>query len=194
MKAVKMHRINGSRTACWTNMSGSALIHARQNGITLVEIMIGLTIVGILLAAGVKSFGKWTQNQQARVAAESILNGLQITRADAVRINDKVQFILGGQSSWTVTEVTSQSQVQARSASDGSRNAAVSATPLGATIATFNELGRIVANPDGSASITQLDVSNPMGDRPLRITLSTAGSARMCDPSPLLAANDPRKC
>jgi len=170
------------------------LIHTRQNGLTLIEIMIALVIVGILMAAGVKSFGMWTQNQQARVSAESILNGLQIARADAVRINDRVQFVLGSQSSWTVTEVTSQSQVQARSAAEGSRNAAITATPLGATTATFNELGRVVANPDGSASITQLDVSNPMGDRPLRITLSTAGSARMCDPSPLLAAGDPRKC
>lgn len=170
------------------------LIHARQLGLTLVEIMIAIVIVGILLAAGVQSFGKWTQNQQTRVAAESILNGLQIARADAVRINDKVQFVLGSQSSWTVTEVTSQSQVQARSASEGSRNAAITASPAGATTATFNELGRIVANPDGSASISQVDVSNPFGDRPLRITLSTAGSARMCDPSPLLAANDPRKC
>ncbi|MES1981939.1 MAG: GspH/FimT family pseudopilin [Pseudomonadota bacterium] len=170
------------------------LKRAGQRGLTLVELMIGIAIVGILLAAGVQTYGKWTQNQQVRVAADSIVNGMQVARSDAVRINNNVQFVLGTQSAWTVTEVISQSQVQARSQLEGTRNAVVSATPAGATTATFNEMGRVVANADGSAALTQIDVSNPFGDRPLRITLSTAGSTRMCDPSPLLQAGDPRKC
>ncbi|MBI5918846.1 MAG: GspH/FimT family pseudopilin [Nitrosomonadales bacterium] len=166
----------------------------RQSGFSLVELMIAITIVGLLLTAGVSVFGRWTQNQQIRVAAESILNGMQLARAEAVKRNGGVQFVLGTQSAWTVTENGGGTQLQARSEQEGSRNATVTVTPNGATTLTFNSLGRVTANTGGSASITQIDITNALGDRPLRITINLGGTLRMCDPSPSLPAGDPRAC
>jgi len=68
-------------------------------------------------------------------------------------------------------------------------------TPPGATYVTFNSLG-MVANPDGSAPITQIDIAIPTMPvataRPLRVLVSS-GEIRMCDPA-LTLANDPRGC
>ena len=192
------------------------LILRKQSGVTLIELLIAIVISGILLMVGVKSFGKWNQNQQVRVAAQSILNGMQIARVEAVKRNSTARFVLCGlpASSWEILAASAaapappvstacgsgsnatagEERVQERSGQEGTVNATVAVTPGGATTVTFNSLGRVTANFDGSASITRVDVSNPKGDRPLRVTVSTAGNLHMCDPSAKLKAGDPRKC
>ena len=60
---------------------------ARQRGLTLIELMIGVVITGILLAMGVPSFASWLQSSQIRTAAGSILDGLQLAHAEAIRRN-----------------------------------------------------------------------------------------------------------
>ena len=49
---------------------------------TLIEMLIGLVILGVLMALGVPSFFAWLQSTQVRNAAESIQNGLQLARAE----------------------------------------------------------------------------------------------------------------
>ena len=188
----------------------------KQSGVTLIELLIGMAIAGILLMVGVNSYTQWMQNQQTRVAAESILNGMQVARVEAVKRNTTARFVLCGlpASSWEIlaasataplpaasaacgsgsTATVGEERVQERSGQEGSRNVSVAVTPNGATTVTFNGLGRITSNFDGSTPFTQVDVSNPNGNRPLRITVSVAGSLRMCDPSANLKAGDPRKC
>src|ERR1019366_216278 len=73
-------------------------------------------------------------------------------------------------------------RVQERSGQEGSKFAQVAVLPIGATTVTFNSLGRVVnLNAGGSAPLAQ-------------INLWPGGNTKMCDPSPLLAANDPRHC
>lgn len=187
-----------------------------QHGVSLIEMMIAITIAALLMMLGVPSFNLWMQNTQTRTDAESILNGLQLARAEAVKRNTTARFVLCGaaSSSWEILAAsaaapqptaslacgagsnaqTDEERVQERSAQEGSSNAQIQVTPNGATTVTFNSIGRVAANLDASAAITRVDVSNPNGDRPLRITVSTGGSLRMCDPSPQLQPGDPRAC
>jgi type IV fimbrial biogenesis protein FimT len=69
-------------------------------------------------------------------------------------------------------------------------------TPADATTVTFDSLGRVTANIDGSPAAMQIDVANPIvGDadrRVLRVVLGAAGDVRMCDPA--VQAADPRGC
>jgi type IV fimbrial biogenesis protein FimT len=65
-----------------------------QRGVSLVELLVGLTIVAILLGTGVPSFFNWIQNTQIRTAAESIQSGLQLARSEAVRRNASIRFQL----------------------------------------------------------------------------------------------------
>lgn len=70
------------------------MLNSRYSGFSLVELMIGVTIVGILFIMGVPSFKSWIQNTQIRTATEAIQNGLELARAEAVRRNTQVRFQL----------------------------------------------------------------------------------------------------
>lgn len=200
----------------------------KQRGVSLIEVMIGIVIVSLLFALAASNYSGWIQNQQIRTAAESILNGIQLARSEAVKNNGRARFVLCNSplsSSWQVLAVPASApaaapattpecgagtvteiRVQERSGQEGSRLAQVSATstppipavspitPDDSTTVTFNSLGRVVANTDESTSITTIEVTTPTGDRPLWITVGPGGNARMCDPSPLLPATDPRHC
>jgi len=65
-----------------------------QQGVTLIELVVSLTILGLLFGLGVPSFRGWIQNAQIRTAAEAIQNGLQLARVEAVRRNITVRFQL----------------------------------------------------------------------------------------------------
>jgi type IV fimbrial biogenesis protein FimT len=174
----------------------------RQSGMTLVEIMISLTVLGLLLMMALPSFTEALQNQQLRAASEGMVNGFQVARGAAIRRNLPVQIVVGPGTGWTVSEVASGSLVQARSKDEASPNAAVAITPAGATTVTFTSIGGTAANADGSAAITQLDITNPAGGvcqptgpmRCLRVVVSAGGSVRMCDPSTDVPTGDSRHC
>jgi type IV fimbrial biogenesis protein FimT len=65
-----------------------------ETGFSLIELLVGITIMGILFMLGVPSFKSWIQNTQIRTATEAIQNGLELARAEAVRRNTLVRFQL----------------------------------------------------------------------------------------------------
>ncbi|HAC90545.1 MAG TPA: prepilin-type cleavage/methylation domain-containing protein [Planctomycetaceae bacterium] len=171
--------------------------------------MISIALVGVLLTIGIPALRNWILNTQIKTAAESINNGLQLARGEAVRRNTNVQFTLGVGSSWNVGCVTAQGDddgdgvddcpatIQSR-ASGETASAVVSVTPGGATMVTFNGLGRVATNIDASAPITEIEIDiadsvmDPAESRELRVMVA-GGSVRMCDPS-ATRAGDPRIC
>lgn len=197
------------------------LIRQRQPGVTLIELIIGIAIVSVLLTAGMPSFTEWIQNTQVRTAAESLLNGLQTARNEAVRRNANVRFNLTGTSGlvvWNVGCVTVTADcpatIQSRVAAEGGGNAragistAAPASPVptnqySTAIAsggglpagvTFNGLGAIPGANIGT-DITRIDITNVAlaTARRLVIIVGPGGLIRMCDPLLALAAN-PQGC
>jgi type IV fimbrial biogenesis protein FimT len=168
-------------------------------GMTLIEVLIGFVLVGVLLALGVPSFSAWLQNLQVRNAAETIFNGLQLARASAVQRNKSVTFTMNGpDSSWSVTidspSALEPATVQSRSAAEGTPNAVITTT--NPTI-SFDGLGK--TNLLAAATI---QVTNPTGGacgtgggnmRCLNVTVAVGGQIKMCDPQ-VSAAGDSRKC
>jgi len=168
-------------------------------GMTLIELLIGFVIIGVLLALGVPSFSAWLQNVQVRNAAESVFNGLQLARANAVQRNKSVTFTMAGpDSSWAVT-IDSPSAfepaiVQSRSGGEGTPNAVVTtANPA----ISFNGLGAT-----NLAAAATIQITNPTGGtcgagttnmRCLNVTVSVGGRIKMCDPL-VTTAGDSRKC
>lgn len=125
-----------------------------QHGVSLVELMIGLVIVAVLLGLATPNFSTFIQNTRIRNAAEAIQNGLNLARAEAVRRNTNVQFVLGTGSSWTVQceiavadndsdgvpdcpgtspSATTPSSIQARATAEGSTNASVATSEVTAS-------------------------------------------------------------
>ena len=56
-------------------------------GFSLIELMIVIAILGIVLSLGVPMFRTFMQNQKIRATAESIYNGLQMARGEAIKNN-----------------------------------------------------------------------------------------------------------
>lgn len=183
---------------------------APSRGFTLIEVMITLAVIGILAALGLPSFFAWIQNQKIRTASEAVINGVQLARAEAIsrNLSGGVQFILvAATGDWTVNTVPASAKpLHVRPGGEGTVNASYNvalaggATPSTTPAVTFGPLGSVIPNPDGSAAIAQIDISNPMigtadGARPLRVIVAPSGNVVMCDPG-LTVTNpgDPRAC
>lgn len=177
--------------------SKSFLVNARrcalERGFSLVELMVTVAVLSLLMTLAVPSFAEWIQNSRIRTAAESIQNGLQVARAEAVRRNARVEFALVGTGGgWVVRFAGGGATIQERSGSEGAGGVVVSAVPEDATTVVFDGLGR------ADNTLTQIDIDVPTSalpaaqSRDLRITIGTGG-VRMCDPNVSNSA-DPRKC
>jgi type IV fimbrial biogenesis protein FimT len=164
-------------------------------GFSLVELMVGIVIVGILVTLAMPGFQDALRNAEIRNAAESITNGLQRARAEAVARNTNVEFVLGTGSSWVVRVVSDPDPpVESRSSNEGSKNVTVNALAAdlttAATTVTFNNLGGVVPNV---GSLTQVNLAAVGGSQNLRVTIGAGGNARMCDPN-LASGSSPRAC
>jgi type IV fimbrial biogenesis protein FimT len=172
------------------------MLTKRQAAFTLIELLITLAVLGVLLGLGVPAFRVWMQNTQVRNAADAVLNGVQMARAEAVRRNMNVEFALGTGAEWTVAQASPRTVIQSRVAEEGQTDRAqIDAQPAGATIVTYSPLGGVTTNLDASTTLRRIDIQTPgasPGVRRLSVVISVNGSPRMCDRD--LPTTDTRSC
>jgi type IV fimbrial biogenesis protein FimT len=144
---------------------------------------------------------EWIQNTRIRTVAESLQNGLQVARSEAVRRNMNVEFILQNANGGWLVQLQEGAVFVQRSAGEGGANVTVTANPQNTTTVTFNGMGRVrPTNAGGTAPFTRLDFDLPATIMPankthdLRLTISVGGEIRMCDPGTTLPDDDPRRC
>lgn len=173
--------------------SAGARWRAFGHGFSLVELMVTVAVLSLLMVLAVPSFTEWIQNSRIRTAAESVQNGVQLARAEAVRRNARVEFALVGTGGgWVVRFAGGGATIQARSGSEGAGGVVLSTVPEDATSVAFDGLGR------SDNTLTAINVDVPTSalpaaqSRDLRITIGTGG-VRMCDPN-VSDSRDPRKC
>lgn len=169
-----------------------------SNGFTIIELAVVVAVLGVLVTIAVPSFQAMIINSQVRNAAESIANGLQKARGEAVARNRNVQFILGTDSSWRV-QLVDGTEIESRAASEGSRDvtrvALASDLTTPATTVTFNGMGGVVANPGSPTppTLTRVNLTAVNATRNLRVTIGAGGNAKMCNPS-LTSGSSPQAC
>jgi len=158
-------------------------------GFTLIELLIAVAIIAITMAVAAPSFSQLQANYRLRSGAESVLNGLNFARAEAVRRNAPVTFSLTGtKSGWTVT-ANGGAVIQSRT--DSETGGLTAASSNGATSVIFLPTGLVNAT---GAWLTQVTVSSTTAGTGARvINILGGGLIRMCDPAVSLA-NDPRRC
>ena len=157
------------------------------SGFSLTELMVTVAIVAILMSLAAPSFSTWIQNSRIRTTAESIQNGLQLARVEALKRNAAVEFVLtslaaaGTDADWVVRCVVaaddsdgdgvadcpgvsvspapavSPDAISQRPSAEGSRGIAVAA---GASTFIFSGTGRVTPAP---VVVIAIDISNPSG-------------------------------
>lgn len=174
-----------------------------ERGFTLVELLIGVALMSILLAIGLPNFKTWISNSRIRTVAESMQNGLQIARAEAVSRNAIVEFTLTGGTGWRVgcrvATASCPATIQSRPSGEGS-SAAITVAAADGTPIGFDNLGMMAyPTPGGGAGSTRIDIDidsavlSAAESKDMRITIAVGGGVRMCDPS-VSDATDPRAC
>lgn len=166
-----------------------------QSGVTLIELIITIVVIGVLLVSAMPSFFEWTTNLRIRTVSESVLNGLRTARTEAVRRNVDMMFVIGAaEPTW---QVQRNDTLEVISRSEFGNTPVVTQLSPGETVAvTFSPLGIAKNNPDGSPPLAQIDLTVPesllpaANARNLRILIS-GGMVRMCDPN---TAGDAREC
>jgi type IV fimbrial biogenesis protein FimT len=199
-----------------------------SRGLTLIELMVGLSIMAFLLLAGAPSLSTWIRNAQIRSAAESIMTGLHHARSEAVKRNSSTRFQLtstldntctvssSGQN-WVINmgsgttpagscankpSNTAPPLIVQKSVATNSSGITIAASP--GSVVSFNGLGQQTSStaPDTAIGTLTIDVSSSSGSclstnsagttgtyRCLRILVSPAGQARMCDPAMGITSN-----
>ncbi len=178
------------------------MLRPPAQGVTLVEMMVGLAIVSCLLLVGMPSLSQWIQDLQIRGAAESVQSALLLARSEAIRRNRPVMLQLkdaGGLVEWEVGCVIAApdcpASIAQRSRNDGGRNARMaagamaSAASLGHPLAAgsglpaslaFNGLGGIVGTAPGRVEISHAALG---GARRLVLLIGGGGLIRLCNPA-----------
>jgi type IV fimbrial biogenesis protein FimT len=172
------------------------LLTMQQQGFTLIELVVTVVVLMAVSMLAIPAFQSSVGNSQIRTGAESIKNGLQQARVEAIKRNARIRFTLQSDSTWqfgceTVTD-TCPAVISKKNASEGSSNN-ITVTP-DKNAAIFNGFG---ARDAGQVGMSRVDVTNPSvassERRSLRILLAAGGFAKLCDPA-VTAAGDTRAC
>ena len=187
------------------------MLTRKDHGFSLIELMVTLTLLGILLAAAVPGFGTWTANARVRSVAESIQNGLRLAQTEAVRRNRQTVFALTNStpaagaalaangSNWFIQTLPLVAGDPVAFVQGGTFATQSGVTIAGAALICFNSTGRQVTNtatglgadctaPASATAPTVLDITRAGADRAMRIQVSLGGQIRMCDPAKSIAS------
>lgn len=189
---------------------------AMQTGVTLLELLVAMAILGILLGLALPSFNTFLANSRVRAVSDGIYSGLQIARMEALKRNEPTAFILLDGNNWMVNRAynatanpsVAQASISATanaSACDGGATekaayeiqkscgegtgATVTTNFSPANVVTFDAQGR--QSPAATAA-PQIDISVSGAATSLRILIPAGGQVRLCDPN--ASGNDPRNC
>ena len=175
-----------------------------HRGFTLIELLIALSIFGFLLLIAGPMYADFMGNSQIRNGAENTLAGVRLAQTQAVQGNTQAQFILDTSAAggWQVTRLDDEKArflpVQSYKWTNGASKTTVTSQPGTATEVTFNGLGRLTDNPDASARIQWIEVTNTNISTPRKLRVlvdpATPSGIKLCDPDPGVASTDPRYC
>jgi type IV fimbrial biogenesis protein FimT len=187
-----------------------------EQGMSIIEVMVAITLMAILISLGAPSFFTGMQNRQIRTAAESIQNGLQLARTEALRRNRNVKFTMQLATqpySWRVGcdpedasvdatgNVRCPATIQTWQAAEGAAKAqvapaqivaatgAVAATPVFTGDLKFTPLGRTTTDTLPGGNLAEFQVTNPGGG-----TCVSGGGEMRCLSVRVTAAGQVRMC
>ena len=176
-------------------------------GFTLIEVVITLTILGILMAIAIPSMAEWMANNRVRTTAQSLLNGMQLAKSEAIRNNQRVRFSLDGTGgAWMVRRSIGGCNFDDAVAATLLEASTTTSQNVGASVEALSDQGdaatNIIFGPNGfqtcdiAAQLRTLTVTVAGAENTRRVVTSIGGRLLLCDPdaNSRLPTGDPRKC
>lgn len=168
-----------------------------KNGLTLIELLISIVIIGVLFLITVPSLVNYFGDAKIRIVADEIQTGIQQAKVEAIKRNTTVTFNLTG-TGWTINIPQNGVNLAVLLASRPalSTENTLGVNPNSLTI-SFNGFGQL--SPFGTNYV--IAITNPgqgtcvnLGGsvRCLSVEVTSMGEAKVCDPA--LPASDPRAC
>jgi type IV fimbrial biogenesis protein FimT len=193
---------------------------ANARGFSLIELMVTVTLLGVLVLLAMPSMAAWIRNNKVRTVADALENGLRVAQVEATRRSRQVLFALtnsptpatsltavtngGYWAAKTIKLATGSSDTTDFIDSGTLAGTAANVQIVGPAALCFNALGRVVVNtntgvsgascslPTGAAQY-DIKLDGPEA-RPLRVLVSLGGQVRMCDPAKTLSSTHPDGC
>jgi type IV fimbrial biogenesis protein FimT len=190
-------------------------------GFSLIELMVTLTLIGILLVMTIPAYGTWTADAHVRATAESLTNALRLAQSTAVAKGRTSLFALTADATPTIHSVPATdapnwfAMLNVLSGSDETQAGlglilkSTEATQHHAAVAgpallCFNALGRqtslTTADDSLSTACTAADpavyqVGRGSGaSRTFQVLVYAGGRVRMCDAAKTISSANPDGC
>ena len=193
----------------------------RLRGLSLIELMVTITVLGVMLMLAIPGIGNWIQNSRVRTVSEEIQNGLRLAQSEAVNRNRQVAFVRTAAApalnaapsatgtNWYIQVLPLLSEVgnttfDATAYIQGGAFSNQSGASVGGpALVCFNSVGRVVSNNDtllGADCVAPAAPSNRSdftvalasnSNRPMNVELFLGGRVRLCDVS---ASTPPNAC
>ncbi|VWX59513.1 conserved hypothetical protein [Burkholderiales bacterium 8X] len=186
---------------------------ARQQGFSLIELMVTVSVMVLLSLLAVPSMSQYVENSKIHGTAEVVFAAMQKARTEAIRRNATVELVFTDQAptpasvdttgvtttgpNWLIRQVPPPSSTASHLFIEGKSGAEGSGRPAGGSSTTLvASSGAVAFTPYGALSGApfQVDFCAPSGAaRCLKVVVSRGGQARLCDPA-VTAIGDTRKC
>lgn len=168
----------------------------KHAGFSLIELLVALSLLIAITSIGIPSFTNSIGNSQIRTVAESVKNGFQVARLEAIKRNSKIKFTLTSDGAWSFGCNTASADcpatIQSKNSKEGSASDIALTITSGNTV-IFNSFGL----RDATSTISQVDVKKnnltAAEQTELRVLINNGGNAKVCDPA-VNTAGDPRTC
>lgn len=198
----------GSRPPAWRQPRPA-------RGFSLLELMVTVSVFGLLIAAALPTFSTWVSNSRVRSVTENLQNGLRLAQTEAIRRNRTVVFALTNDppgleaeavengKGWAVFSVGLLADEDLEFIQGGELGSAANdVTVTGPASLCFGLSGRLVDPTDATGVSGEdcglgnatFEVRRDGADRNLNAIVSVAGQIRLCDPAQTLSDTTPEGC
>ncbi|MDB5861873.1 MAG: pilus assembly protein FimT [Ramlibacter sp.] len=198
------------------------LTWGRQRGFNLIEVVVTVSVLGILVATVAPSMADFVRSARVRTLAESTQNGLQRARSEALKRNQVVTFwlvspnntaspddtctVVSDSAAWAVSLDDPTSHCSGPDATSGlprivevygpgaaGSNIVVAGLAADAATPASSVSFNGYGQRVGAGTLANIDISTADATaRRLRIQITASGGIRMCDRD--ILAPDPRAC
>ena len=162
-------------------LTPACLLRGRPSGVTLIELMVGLSIIAILMSIAIPSMTYWIDKARLTGATEALSQDLQLAKSESLRSNATVSFSVTTGANWCYGMVQSTTACNCTTAGSCSLRRLASTDIPAVSIASPSFTATFSAHR-GLAQAGSVDFSHTRAGT-LRVTLTALGQVSICSPS-----------